>query len=53
LWRQGGRDKAAATDFICWAESSHWPKVGKGKGKRLLFIFREYFRERINLEIAR
>jgi uncharacterized protein YicC (UPF0701 family) len=26
---------------------------GEGKGKRLLFIFREYFRERNNLEIAR
>jgi hypothetical protein len=52
-WRLGGRDKGAATNFVCWAESSHGLKMGKGKGKRLLFVFREYFRERNNLEIAR
>jgi hypothetical protein len=34
----GGRDEEVATDFVCWAESSHGPKMGKGKGKRKKFI---------------
>jgi hypothetical protein len=48
----GWRIKGAATDFVCWADSSHGPKMGKGKGKRkrFLFIFRNYFRGRNNLE---
>jgi hypothetical protein len=35
-----------------WADSSYGPKMGKGKGKRkrFLFIFRNYFRGRNNLE---
>jgi hypothetical protein len=33
-WRPGGRDNGPETDFVCWAESSHGPKMGKGKGKK-------------------
>jgi hypothetical protein len=41
-WQPGGRDKGAATDFVCWAESSHEPKMGKGKEKgKGFFLFSE------------
>jgi hypothetical protein len=52
LERLGRRIKGAATDFVCWADSSHGPKMWKRKGKRnrFLFIFRNYFRGRNNLE---
>jgi hypothetical protein len=38
--------KGAATDFVCWAESSHGPKRRKENKKQMIFfIFRIYFRE--------
>jgi hypothetical protein len=47
--------KGAATDFVCWAESSHEPKREKEMKKRKIvsfYFFRIYFREENYLEIA-
>jgi hypothetical protein len=37
----GKRVKGAATDFVCWAERSHGPKIREGIGekKRISFYF--------------
>jgi hypothetical protein len=47
------RVEGAKVDFKRWAENLAGPKGREEKEKGFLFIFRKYFRERNNLEIAR